>query len=102
MTLRPEQLVTVPPTDHPLSDTSPEAEKRVIDEYRRMSPQEKLQQVVQLTQAVQKLALVDLRRRYPGADGRELKLRLAVRWLDPEMMKTLVGWDPDREAGDAH
>ena len=102
MTLRPELLVAIPPTDQPLTDTSPEAERRLIDEYRRMSAQEKLEQVVRLSQAVQKLALIDLRRRFPDADDRELQLRLAARWLDPELMRSLVGWDPDEEVGDAH
>jgi hypothetical protein len=77
-------------------------ERRLIDEYRRMSAQEKLEQVVRLSQAVQKLALIDLRRRFPDADDRELQLRLAARWLDPELMRSLVGWDPDEEVGDAH
>lgn len=102
MTLRPELLVTDPPTDQPLSDTSSEAEAQLIEGYRSMSHQDKLQQVVQLTQAVQKLALIDLRRRHPNADDRELQLRLAARWLDPELMRSLVGWDPDEEVGDAH
>lgn len=94
--------MTIPPTDQPLTDTSPEMERRLIDEYRRMSAQEKLEQVVRLSQAVQKLALIDLRRRFPDADDRELQLRLAARWLDPELMRSLVGWDPDEEVGDAH
>ena len=47
----------------------------------------------QLTRAVQELALVDIRRRHPGADEREQRLRLASRWIEPELMRDAFGWD---------
>lgn len=94
--------MTVPPADQRFTDTSSDSEQRLIAEYRRMAPQQKLQQVVQLTQAVQKLALVDLRRKFPQANDRELQMRLAARWIEPQLMRDLVGWDPDEEVGNAH
>ena len=46
-----------------------------------------------LNRAVQELALVDIRRRHPDADEREQALRLASRWIEPELMLRAFGWD---------
>jgi hypothetical protein len=81
----------------PLSDTSPEAEKILIELYRRKPAWRKLRQVSELTRAVQELALCDIRRRHPHADEREQRLRLASRWLDARTMRRVFGWDQDRE-----
>jgi hypothetical protein len=81
----------------PLSDTSPEVEKVLIELYRRMPNWQKLRQVSELTRAVQELALCDIRRRHPHADEREQRLRLASRWLTAETMRKVYGWDPDKE-----
>ena len=81
----------------PLSDTSPEAEKVLIDLYRRAPSWQKLRQVSELTRMVQELALCDIRRRHPNADEREKKLRLASRWLSAETMRHVFGWDPEKE-----
>ena len=43
--------------------------------------------------AVQELALLDIRRRHPDADEREQALRLASRWIEPELMVRAFGWD---------
>jgi len=82
----------------PLSlDTSPEAERVLIEGYRKMPAWQKLQQVQELNQLVQQLALLDIRRRHPHASERELQLRLASRWLEPELMRRAFGWDPEVE-----
>jgi hypothetical protein len=81
----------------PLSDTSPEVEEILIDIYRRMPAWQKLRQVSELTRAVHELALADIRHHHPHADPHELKLRLASRWLSPDIMRTVFGWDPDEE-----
>ena len=80
-----------------LSDTHPDIEKRLIEGYRKMSPGQKLRCVREMTRFGQKLALADIRRRYPEADERECQLRLASRWLDPELMRKAFGWDPKEE-----
>ena len=80
----------------PLGDTHPAVEALLIEGYRRMSPTEKLERVRTLTLAVQQLALADIRRRHPDADARELSLRLASRWLDPDLMLRAFGWDVRR------
>lgn len=82
----------------PTDDTDPAIEAILIEGYRRMSPAQKLERVRVLTRAVQQLALLDVRRRHPGADERELSLRLASRWIEPELMRRAFGWDA-REVG---
>jgi hypothetical protein len=37
--------------------------------------------------------MMDIRRRHPHADERELRLRLASRTMDPELLKRAFGWD---------
>jgi predicted nucleotidyltransferase len=76
-----------------LNDTDPRVEVLLIEGYRGMSPSQKLERVRALTRAVQELALLDIRRRHPDADERELALRLASRWIDPELMVRAFGWD---------
>jgi hypothetical protein len=80
------------------NDTDPEIEAILIASYRAMSSAEKAERVGELTRAVQELALVDVRRRHPEEGEREHALRVASRWLDPEMMKRAFGWNVD-EAG---
>jgi hypothetical protein len=87
-----------PPFVSARGDTDPVVEALLIEGYRRMSPSEKFQRVRELTRAVQELALADIRRRHPEADEREQALRLASRWIEPELMVRAFGWDV-REAG---
>jgi hypothetical protein len=82
----------------PTDDTGPEALKLLIEGYRKMTPSQKLGLVASLIRTVRRLALIDVRRRYPDADERELQLRAASRWLDPELMSRAYDWDP-REKG---
>jgi hypothetical protein len=81
----------------PPVDTDPAIEAMLIEGYRRMSPAQKLERVRALTRAVQELALVDIRRRHPDADDRELALRLASRWIEPDLMLRAFGWDVRKE-----
>jgi hypothetical protein len=79
------------------SDTHPAVEAMLIEGYRRMSPTQKLERVRALTRAVQELALLDIRRRHPDANEREQALRLASRWIEPELMLRAFGWDVRKE-----
>ena len=81
-----------------LNDTDPAVEAILIEGYRRMSPSQKLERVRALNHAVQELALADIRRRHPEANERELSLRLASRWIEPELMVRAFAWDV-REVG---
>lgn len=80
-----------------INDTSPEAEKILIAGYRQMTPQQKLQRVTALTQAVQKLALARILKQYGEISEHEQRLRLAALWLDRGTMIKVFQWDPERE-----
>jgi hypothetical protein len=67
-------------------------EALLIAGYRAMSAAQKLERVRALNQAVQRLAAVDVRRRFPDADARETALRVASRWLSPDLMRRAFGW----------
>lgn len=72
-------------------------ERIYIEGLRRKTPQQKLEMVGQLNRAVQQLALADIKRRYPDADDKELRLRLASRWIDPHVMLKAFGWDVEKQ-----
>jgi hypothetical protein len=77
------------------SDTSPDAERVLIEGYRRMSPAEKLERVAALNRALVTLSTARLRAQYGAAmSPRELRLRLAALRLEPETMRTVLAWDP--------
>lgn len=79
-------------------DTPPEVRAMMIEGYRRMSPAEKLQRVVDLNRAVESLARARIRERYgPDLSAREEDLRLASLYLDRETMIRAFGWDPVSE-----
>ena len=78
-------------------DTSPYIQKILITGYRRMSPQQKLKRVSELTIAVQQLALVRIRKQYGALSEREQHLRLAALWLDRDIMIRVFHWDPQVE-----
>ena len=75
-----------------IHDTPPEIEAILVAGYRAMSPTKKLERVCALNRAAQRLALADVRRRYPDADERELELRVAARWIPPDLMLHAFGW----------
>jgi len=80
-----------------LSDTDPRMREFLIEGYRRMTPQQKLKQVDELTKTVQLLALARIREQYPYGTEREHRLRLAALWLDRETMLRVFNWDPEKE-----
>jgi hypothetical protein len=79
------------------TDTPPEIERIIIEGYRKMSAAQKLQIMQDLMRTAQLLALGEIQRRYPNAKKRELQLRLASRWIEPELMREAFGWDPEVE-----
>lgn len=77
------------------SDTSPAAERVLVEGYRRMSPIEKLGRVVAMNRALEQLARARLRAQYgPDLPERELRLRLGALRLDRRVMVDVFGWDP--------
>jgi hypothetical protein len=79
-------------------DTHPCIDDLLLQAYRKMTPAQKIARVRALSCAVQELALMDIRRRHPGADAREQAFRLASRWIAPELMLRAFGWDT-KQAG---
>jgi len=78
----------------PGSDTHPEAERRMLEFWRRATPAQKLARMSGMGHTVNELARADLRRRYPTATPHEIELRLRSRSLDRETMIRVFGWDP--------
>jgi hypothetical protein len=76
----------------PISDTTPDVAARQVEQYRRMSPAEKLRRVSDLTLGACLLSLAGLRERYPDAPERDLLLRLAVLRLGAETVARAYGW----------
>ncbi len=77
-------------------DTHPMANAVIVEGYRKMTPVQKIERVRSLTLAIQELALADIRRRHPEADTTEQALRLASRWISPELMRRAFGWDAQK------
>ncbi len=80
-----------------IQDTSPQIQKLIIDGYRRMSPQQKLKRVDELTKAIQQLALSRISKKHGPISEKEQQLRLASLWLDRETMIRVFQWDPQQE-----
>jgi hypothetical protein len=67
------------------ADTSLAIEKRQIEGWRRMTPTEKADLIVTMSQAGRDIALAGIRDRYPNASPREQFLRLAILTLGREL-----------------
>jgi len=68
----------------------------MIEAYRRMTPGEKLQRVVDLNRTAEAFALARIRQQYgPDLTEREENLRLASLYLDRETMIRAFDWDPE-------
>lgn len=80
----------------PLQDTSPEMIERQFARLRAMSGVERLELARQLTIAVQRLAFIGMRRRYPHAADDELWLRLAADRLGRDVVLKVYGFDAER------
>jgi len=78
------------------NDTPAHIQRMLIAGYRNMTPQQKLQRVIELTQAVQQLALARIRKQYGEVSEREQRLRLAALWLNRETMIRVFVWDPHK------
>lgn len=81
------------------NDTSQSAEKILIEGYRRMSPARKLDRVFDLTEAINQMARIRIKRKWGDAiTEREIRMRLAALRLDRKTMISVFGFDP-KESG---
>lgn len=78
-------------------NTPEEMEAILIQNLRQWPAWKKFQQISSLIQGLEKMALLGLQKRYPEADERELKLRLAALQLDRETMIRAFNWDPGKK-----
>lgn len=78
-------------------DTPIHIQKKLIAGYRKMTPQQKRQQVNELTKSVQQLALARIRKQYCNISEREQRLRLGALWLPRETMIRVFNWDPKKQ-----
>ena len=73
------------------ADTSPDAERVLIELWRRASPARKMAMVLSANRTARSLALVGLRERHPGESDARLRRRLADLWLGPELAAKAYG-----------
>jgi hypothetical protein len=75
-------------------DTTPEAERMLVELLREASPARKLHTLGELNATARLLARAGLRSRYPGASEAELDCRLADLLLGPELAARAYGPAP--------
>ena len=75
-------------------DTPPEVEEVLLGLLRRMSPEQRLQRMYELTAAVRALAAGRVRRQYgEDLEEHEVALRLGALVIDRQLMIEAFGWD---------
>jgi hypothetical protein len=80
--------------DRLFEDTPLDVEAKYLELWRARTDAQRLEKVLGLGRALNELACAEIRRRYPAATEREVRLRLASRSLDRETMIRAFGWDP--------
>ena len=78
-------------------DTSPEAERVLLQLSRKMSPREKLEIASAMSRTLRKLAEVGVRASHPHASEEEVRKRLSARLLPRHLVVAAYGWDPEKE-----
>ena len=78
----------------PLTDTSADAERELVELVRRTPVWKRVALAASLTDATRALALADLRRRHPDASEEELRRHLAFRLLSEDEVLRAYGWRP--------
>jgi len=79
------------------SDTRTSADQVHFDILRKMSAQERLALMTQLTLSVQRLAFTGLRSKYPDSTDDEIWLRLAAKRLGADRVAKIYAWRADDE-----
>ena len=81
------------------SDTSPEAERVLIELLRQAPAWRKLRMVEDTNRSVKDLLMAGLRQRFPHDSPAVLRRRFADLWLGPELSAAAYG--PRSEPGDS-
>ena len=77
------------------TDTSPEADKVLIELWRKATPARKFTMAFDATRSLQEFVLAGLRQRYLLVTPEQLRLRFAAAWLGPELARRAYGPLPD-------
>ena len=72
-------------------DTSPEAERVLIERLRQAPAWRKMRMVEDTNRSVKDLLLAGLRERFPRDSSTQLRRRLADLWLGPELAAAAYG-----------
>jgi len=73
------------------SDTTPEAEEKLIELLRAAPSWRKFEMMSQLNARMKMLLMAGLKQRHPHAEEAELKRRMADLLLGPELAQTVYG-----------
>jgi hypothetical protein len=73
------------------SDTSPEAWRILLDIYQRMTPDEKLQRTLDMSDFLRSVCESGVRADFPEASEREVFLRVTQRTLGKELFAKVYG-----------
>jgi hypothetical protein len=79
------------------SDTTPEAERMLIELARATPDARKIDQVFEIIEMVRRFSMSGLRSRHPRATEEELRKRMAALVFDRETVIEVYGWDPKIE-----
>ena len=80
-----------------ITDTTPEAERVLIELTRAMPDARKIDQVFESIETVRRFGMIGLRSRHPEASEEELNKRMAAIVFDRETVIEVYGWDPHIE-----
>ena len=72
-------------------DTTPEAWEFYLNLLRKMTPEQRMQRVFELSEGMRQLRLAGLRQQYPDAGEREIFLRYARENLGQELFRKVYG-----------
>jgi hypothetical protein len=78
-------------------DTSPQAERVLVEIARKMSPKKKLEVAGAMSRTLWKLAEAGVRSSHPEAGEDEIRKRVRARLLPRHLVVAVYGWDPEKE-----
>ena len=78
-----------------MADTDPQAFQALVEMRRRMTFDERFQQVIEMMEMVLRGYQDRVRREHPEASEREVFLRAAALRLGNETVRRVYGWSPD-------
>jgi hypothetical protein len=82
----------------PLSpDTTPEVQLKQYELMSKLSPTQKLEMALDLTDATRKLIIADLKHRFPQAKEETIRRKFIARVLPREDVIRVYGFDPSTE-----